>query len=790
MKFLPLFFLAASAFPAASEVVSVIETGSPWFYWDKTPPPPGAWKNVVYVETGWGTGNSSLGYSTSSPADPPDGTNIGYGGNAASKYMTAYFRREFTVPTAPGNPYTNVTIGLAADDGAVVYINGVELYRENMPTGVIGPTTAAISGVDGKAETALRERVFPISVLNLSGTNAITVEVHQNTASSSDLHFNLYLNVSDAPACYGEAFPGIVADMTDTVQNTDPDENDPTRLHLGYLRDIPGEEGLQFDAACIKLNTGTPGGEILTTNLSRPNLLELPSDVVRVDMNTRMELLTEPIDTRNFTDIKASVDVLCWKDPSASWNGVSDFLKASILTSSDGINYTETPWFDYKGVGTSSSTGDTLLAENAANKWRVPTSAADDANDAGGKNWKQLGYVLPASWKDGAGAKGYENEAGGPYIPYLATNSAATIAAMKTEMLTNQKPSIYIRMPFSMAVPSTTYTSLELHLRWEDGYVAYLNGTEVARGNSPAAPNYASLATTIRADTDAVKYQIINITAFKHLLVQGANANVLAIHGMNSPATSSDMLIQAKIIANKPGPVDPTTLSALGASETGPFVHLSSGTKIPDGTRAVKVKFSADLTGDPNGPGGLNKAYFLDNIRFTGTAIAPNNFGTFMSAQLAGQPEASMTPNADGDADSILNLLEYGFVSDAGISNQTTPQGGSVLPIMTRMPNGTLRLTFRMIADAAEAGITFANAGYMNIRDLRYEPQISPDLDNWSSILEWNDISITDNDDGTLTAIVETANPVQSSNAKFFSRVKVYLLRSSWLSDENDACPL
>ena len=104
--------------------------------------------------------------------------------------MTTYFRRDFTV----GNPgaLTELELRLKRDDGAVVYINGTEVVRSNMPSGAIGYTTRAAGGVAGGAEGAFTTFTVPASVL-VSGGNVVAVEIHQRSPQSSDISFDLSL---------------------------------------------------------------------------------------------------------------------------------------------------------------------------------------------------------------------------------------------------------------------------------------------------------------------------------------------------------------------------------------------------------------------------------------------------------------------------------------------------------------------------------------------------------------------------------------------------------------------
>ena len=78
----------------------------------------------------------------------------------------------------------------------------------------------------------------------------------------------------------------------------------------------------------------------------------------------------------------------------------------------------------------------------------------------------------------------------------------------------------------------SAFDALLLNMRYDDGFVAYLNGVEVARRNAPASLAYNSSATTDRSIADVVKPETISLTGFINLL--NAGQNVLAIRGLNS----------------------------------------------------------------------------------------------------------------------------------------------------------------------------------------------------------------------------------------------------------------
>ena len=122
--------------------------------------------------------------------------------------------------------------------------------------------------------------------------------------------------------------------------------------------------------------------------------------------------------------------------------------------------------------------------------------------------------------------------------------------------------SVYIRIPFEVSDPSTI-TSLTLRMKYDDGFVAYLNDTLVADANAPGGLTWNSEATGNHSDGEAVTFLDWNITSFVNRLRQGTN--VLAIHGLNDGITSSDMLITAELTGTRitdPSLGDPGYLAA------------------------------------------------------------------------------------------------------------------------------------------------------------------------------------------------------------------------------------
>jgi tartrate-resistant acid phosphatase type 5 len=165
---------------------NLVAAGSAWKYLDNGSNQGTAWQASGFDESTWKSGNAELGYG-----DGDEATVVGYGPDANNKYITTYFRRTFTVANAAA--VSSLQLRLIRDDGAVVYLNGVEVFRSNMNPGPVTYTSLAPLSIGGADEsTWLPATISPTGLV--SGTNVLAVEIHQASPDSSDISFNLGLD--------------------------------------------------------------------------------------------------------------------------------------------------------------------------------------------------------------------------------------------------------------------------------------------------------------------------------------------------------------------------------------------------------------------------------------------------------------------------------------------------------------------------------------------------------------------------------------------------------------------
>jgi lysophospholipase L1-like esterase len=170
-------------------------------------------------------------------------------------------------------------------------------------------------------------------------------------------------------------------------------------------------------------------------------------------------------------------------------------------------------------------TADFLAETNV--KWLVPSDGSLEMR------WSALTLPEDAGFIDGEGlAAGFEIRAG-PFDPLISTNVIDTMLSTNT--------SIYLRYHFEVPA-GPQFKTLTLGMRYDDGYVAYLNGTEIVRRNAPSVVGWDAIATKSHPDLEAVEFENIDLSEFLGLLQLGEN--VLAIHGMNRTKGGSDLLIE------------------------------------------------------------------------------------------------------------------------------------------------------------------------------------------------------------------------------------------------------
>jgi hypothetical protein len=284
----------------------------------------------------------------------------------------------------------------------------------------------------------------------------------------------------------------------------------------------------------------------------------------------------------------------------------------------------------------------TLVADGASKRVLVPTGPVSDA-------WRGGQAFDDSTWIAGTGGVGFERSSG--YETFFKIDVGS--------QMYNKNATCYIRIPFNISAADLAgLSNLALKVRCDDGFVAYLNGTEVTRKNFTGQPMWNSAATAQNSDSDAVNFEEFNITAQLTALREGGN--ILAIQAMNNTTTSSDLLLAVELVSSKapaggvPSGVSPTAVRYVQPITLGQSARLKARAlagsawsalseavfavgPVADSLRVSEIMYHPKDTGDPNDPNTEfieltnigSQAINLNMVRFS------NGIGfTFGSAEL------------------------------------------------------------------------------------------------------------------------------------------------------------
>ena len=207
-----------------------------------------------------------------------------------------------------------------------------------------------------------------------------------------------------------------------------------------------------------------------------------------------------------------------------------------------------------------------LVSTGATVRYYVPAS-----KDAG-LHWTNLDFN-DSEWDAGRTALGF----GAP-----AEQEGNVVGTNPSDRMLGINATLWTRINFYISDPGF-YDALVLRVRYEDGYVAYLNGTEVARKNFNGTPTWGSTAASDRPIEDSNSFESVNLNAFFSLLRPAPEKNILAIHALNDDASNEDFLILPELVVAKnqmspqyfatPTPWKPNINSAAGQVSEVWFSH-------------------------------------------------------------------------------------------------------------------------------------------------------------------------------------------------------------------------
>ena len=299
--------------------------------------------------------------------------------------------------------------------------------------------------------------------------------------------------------------------------------------------------------------------------------------------------------------------------------------------------------------GSGSEAGDELLLvpEGAAKTVLVPTGPVDET-------WRGSGDFDDSDWIAGTGGVGYEGSTG--YEQYFDIDVRSTMYG--------RNASCYIRIPFTLSADDLEKIgSLTLNARYDDGFIAYLNGAEVQRVMFGGDASWDSQANGNHSDIDAIDFEPFNFSASSvDLLREGEN--ILAIQGLNAGSTSSDFLMSVTLTASE----GTTTGATVGVAATA--LRYSEPVTLPASTR-VKARLLSGTTWSA-----LNGAVFSVGAVSEGLRISE------LMYHPAGDPNAEYIELTNVGSETInLNLVRFSEGVDLTFSSVALAPGEYALVV-------------------------------------------------------------------------------------------------------------
>ena len=496
------------------------------------------WRAIGYNDAAWPSGRGVLAFENQAVINPLTNTVLSLT-NGPTRVITYYFRTHFTFTNDP--TLMSVISSNYVDDGMVVFLNGVEAFRYNMPVGAI--TSATLSPVANPAgEGVPIVSNLPPSLL-VQGDNVLAVEVHQNSAASSDIVFGM--------ALIGSPIPATLLSLTTQPQSVTTVETQPTTFTVGvqgapaffqWYRDNVAIPNARTNPLVIPVTGTNDAGSYYLVATNAINSVTSSVAVLAVLVDTNGPVIIEADGMASLTNILISFSE---RINATNATNIANFavnntlggsltiIQATLVDATNVLLHTSarTAGQNYLVVVNNLrdiSPRGNLITPNSrypvrslvpilsmSGAWRFydPFPPFDEPNL--GTAWKEFTYnEAPNVWADGIG------------IFYNGQDESDVPGAIGTQLSQTDTITTYFRTGFGLQA-SAGGLRLQLTHVIDDGGIIYLNGAEVLRVNLPAGTvNYQTPATVAVDPVPRVGPLSIPLASFR----QGSNVVAVELH--------------------------------------------------------------------------------------------------------------------------------------------------------------------------------------------------------------------------------------------------------------------
>ena len=442
---------------------------------------------------------------------------------------TYYFRKTFTFDDNPAQ--AELFLSTAVDDGAVFYLNGVELYRQNMPAGAVAYSTLAAAAI---GDASLHPDL-PVASANLRrGTNVLAVEVHQAALADEGMVFGAGLRavIDQTPAAQGSTLSPSDFLSGDLVFNeVTAATTNPFQLEIVNSTDQPIDlAGMVIKKLGTPLQDyvlpaqSLPGGGFLVLTGATLGFTPKSGDLLFLYRAGKVGVL-DALEVTGRHQGRSPDGTGAWLFPNAPTFGAGN-----MFTFHDEVVVNEIMYHHRPTLAQPATFSSTNLLLNVTNVWKYHQLGQDLGTD-----WRLNNYA-DADWLSG------------PALFYV-TSSALPAPKNTALSLTNSTGAkvltYYFRTQFSFD-GDTNGLWLMLRPVVDDGAVFYLNGNEILRLNLPAGNTTYSTPASTSISTIAFTgpFRI----ASSNLL---AGPNVLAVEVHKFSPADNDVVFGAELLALK-----------------------------------------------------------------------------------------------------------------------------------------------------------------------------------------------------------------------------------------------